>query len=357
MRWFIAYFVVYALGGWFLDHEPGRAYFVRLVGLLQLVGFFWCASDLLKDEKLTKSCLLTFVLACIILAIGAVFDLPGFVPEIDDRTRALGMNPNAGASLVVLAALILIAFCLNETHWSRWRRAILLICTLPLFAFLVSTASRSGVGAFVIGISLFSFATGGLKRKIAAALLALVAGGVVVVLVATNQTAAGRWARFFEQGDSLRADIYGTAMKMISERPVFGWGRTTGFEELGSRLGLGGRIDAHSFLLYLLIEVGLLGTLLFLTGLGLCVWAAWKARAGPLGMLPATLLIALLVMMMTHTGLIAKELWLFLALALAAAATVRRQVVVKVKASLHDPFLTARHNRRVRSSAVQLRRR
>jgi O-antigen ligase len=354
MRWFIGYFVVYALGGWLLDHEPGRAYFLRLVSLVQTFGFFWCASDLLKDESLRKSCLLAFALACVILALGTLLHLPGFVPVIDDRTRALGMNPNAGASLVVLAALILLAFSLNESQWSRKRRWLLVTLTLPLFALLVSTASRSGAGAFVIGISMFFFAKGGLKRKIVAGLLAVVAAAAVISLIASHEATAQRWARFFEEGDSIRADLYRTALEMIGERPIVGWGRTVGFEELGSRIGLGGRIDAHNFLLYLLLEVGSVGAAPFLVGLGLCLWAAWKARGGTLGILPLTLLVCSLAGMMTHTGLRDKTFWLFLALALAAAVTVKRQIIIRFTAS-HEEI--AQHKQAVRSGAVRRRRR
>jgi O-antigen ligase len=356
MRWFVAYFVIYALGTWLLDHEPGRVYFLRLVALIQIVGFFWCASDLLKDQNLSKSSLLVFALACNILAIGALLNLPGFVPEVDERTRALGMNPNAGAGLMVGGALILMAFCLNETHWSRWRKGLLFILTLPLLAFLVSTASRAGVGGFIIGVSMFFLARGGLKRKIIASLLALVAAAAVLILVATNNTAAERWAKFFERGDSARLNLYGTILEMFNERPIVGWGRTTGFEELGYRMGLGGRIDTHNFLLYLMLEGGLLGTVPFLTGLALCLWAAWKARAGPLGILPLTLVISSLAMMMTHTGLTAKQFWLFLALTLASAGTVKRKILFKVTTAPHMGLLTAERKAVVRDNAIRARR-
>jgi O-antigen ligase len=338
MRWFIAYFIIFAVGNLLLDHEPSRAYFLRIVTLVQRFGFFWCASDLLKDESVRKSCLLSFALACVSLAMGTILHLPGFVPVIDDRTRALGMNPNIGASLTVMAALILMAFCLNETRWSAKRRGLLFILTIPLFAFLVSTASRAGVGAFVIGIAVFFLARGELKRKLQAGLLALVGAVAVISLVVSNQAAAQRWVQFFDQGDSIRADLYRTALEMISESPILGWGRSTGFLELGSRLGLGGWIDAHNFLLYLLLEVGLLGTVPFLVGLALCLWAAWKARMGPVGVLPLTLLVSSLAMMITHGGLTAKEFWLFLALAVAASATVKRQIIVKVRTFPREDF-------------------
>jgi O-antigen ligase len=359
MRWFIGYFVVYALGGWLMDHEAGRAYLLRLMTLVQILGFFWCATDLLKDQSFAKRCLLVFAAACVTLAVGTLLDLPGFVPKVDERTRVLGMNPNTAAPMMVFAAIILIAFCLTES-WSRKRKAFLLSLTLPLFALLVSTASRSGTGAFVIGISMFFFTRGGLKRKVIAALSVFAGIAVLVAFMLTNQLAADRWALFFQEGDTNttgRGAVYGTALEMIEESPIVGWGRSTGFEELGSRLGLGGRIDAHNFLLYLLIEVGLVGTAPFLIGLGLCHVAGWKARMGYLGILPLTLLVTSVASMMTHTALNAKTLWFFLALALAGAAVVkRRQVMVRVTTASDGSFRVAPPERVAGHRAARVRR-
>jgi O-antigen ligase len=357
MRWFIAYFVVYALGGWLLDHELGRAYLLRLFTLAQILGFFWCATDLLKDQSLAKRGLLVFAAACVILAVGTLLDLPGFVPEVDRRTRALGMNPNNAAPLMVYAAVILIAFCLNESC-SRKRKALLLSLTLPLFALLVSTASRSGIGAFVIGITMFFFMRGGLKRKVIAALSVFAGIAVLLGFVLSNEVAMDRWARFFLEGNtSGRGELYAAALGMIGESPIAGWGRNTGFEELGLRIGLGGRIDAHNFLLYLLIEVGLVGTVPFLIGLGLCLWAAWKARVGPLNILPVTLLVTSVASMLTHTALAVKPLWLFLALALAgAAAAKRRQVMVRATTASDGSFRVANRQRIADHDAARLQR-
>jgi hypothetical protein len=88
-----------------------------------------------------------------------------------------------------------------------------------------------------------------------------------------------------------------------------------------------------------------------------CFWAAWKARAGPWGILPLTLLVALLTTMMTHTGLTAKQFWLFLAFAVAAAATVKRQIVVKVKTVSAEDIPVVRRKILLRNSAIAPRRR
>ena len=331
MRWFALYFLVFALGGLLLDDEPGRTYALRLMTLCQILGFFWCAADLLKDEKLVRRCLFVFTGSCVILAVGSLLHLPGFVPEVDERIRALGMNPNRSAALMVYASIILTASCLNEKKWSMNRKLFVLGLKIPLFALLVSTGSRAGIGAYVIGVAAYFLVPGGIDRKLIAALAVVVSVTTLLLFLLSNQGATERWERFFEEGHTTgRGEIYSSALDMISERPIVGWGRDNGFEELGARLGVHGRLDAHQFLLYLLIEVGFIGTMPFLIGLAFCLLAAWKARQGRLGILPFTLLVTALAMMMTHTSLTAKPLWLFLALSLAAGAMGGRQVAVRL---------------------------
>ena len=116
--------------------------------------------------------------------------------------------------------------------------------------------------------------------------------------------------------------IYANAIEMISERPLLGWHPITAFRELGRRIGYPGPgRDVHNLFLDLLIGVGLLGAIPFMVGLGLCTRAAWKARAGPFGMLPFALIMSSLAFSMTHTSLTWKAQWLALAIACAAASS------------------------------------
>jgi O-antigen ligase len=357
IRWFIGYFVVYAFVGSVLDEEPGREYLTGLVSLTQIIVFFWCASDLLKDQRLAKSCLLVFALAGVVLAVGGLLNLPGFVPEVRERTRTLGMNPNRLASLMTSTAIILGAFCLTETHWTRVRKAVICSLMLPVFSSLVSTASRAAVGGFVIGALIFLFGRGGVQQKLVASLLTIGAIATLLFLLVANPAASRRWERFFQEGDTAgREEVWPAALEIIGEKPFFGWGRTSGFEELADRLAKAHeRFSTHNFVLHLLIEVGVVGTVTFLVGLGLCLWAAWRAREGPLGILPLALMTSVLTMMMTHTGLTAKQFWLFLALALAAAETVKRRIVVKVTTTSNQRI--AQHKPVVHGGRARPRRR
>src|SRR5262249_3510321 len=87
---------------------------------------------------------------------------------------------------------------------------------------------------------------------------------------------------------------------------------------------LGGERDAHNLVLHLFLEVGLIGAMPFLIGLGLCARAAWKGRSGRLGVLPLALLLTVFAINLAHTWLSHKLMWLVLALALATASASHR---------------------------------
>ena len=76
----------------------------------------------------------------------------------------------------------------------------------------------------------------------------------------------------------------------------------------------------HNLLLELLSTSGVIGTIPFLIGLGLCLRGAWRARRGPVGLIPLAMLAAVLTGTLSGTWIISKILWLALAVALAAGA-------------------------------------
>jgi O-antigen ligase len=318
---FLVYFGLYIASGLFLREEGLRSYVMRMLTLAQLIVFCWLAADLMRREELGKRSLLTFAVACAIVAVGSLLQLPGFSPEVtEDRSTAFDYNPNYFALLMAYGAAIIIGFSMIDATRSRMRKCILLSLTLPMLALMVSTGSRAGTGAFVIGVSLFFFPHKGSKKKVFAFLLALVTLLGVIFGVLRDPVTSDRWSRFVEEGDVAgRADIYGAALEMVAERPLLGWGGRTANMELGSRLGIDNR-GTHNLILQLLIEVGVIGTFPFLVGIGLCALMAWRARKGRLGFVPLVMLTMYLANSMTHTALTQKTTWLIFAISLAAGA-------------------------------------
>ena len=176
-------------------------------------------------------------------------------------------------------------------------------------------------------------------RNVALVTLAL---GVIMIVNLSLEMNRRRWEKTLEGGTLAgREVIYPAAWKMFLEKPLVGWGPATHYYVLGSRF-FREKLDTHNLFLWLLTQVGLLGFIPYCAGLVLCFKAAWKARSGPLGILPLALLVVALVVNMSLTWLEVKVYWLILALALASASPIG---VRHARQRLRRPVGTARRTR------------
>jgi len=336
--WFVVYLAVYTLNGLVISNEFFDLFFSRFATLVQLIVLFWFASDLLSDEKMTRDFLVTYSISALIFAIGFILQVPGFSVTGDDRLTALGNNPNAVAQLMALASVMLIGLAFNT---KQFRKSILLsVLILPFIAVMVETGSRGGVLAFLSGCFIYGLLFWRSKQGLATILLGAFGFAVLVYLVVSNPVFSDRVEESYYGGNLAgRETIYPTAIDMISEQPIFGWHPMEFAHELSSRLGWRGEFrDTHNLVLWVLLEVGLIGAVPFFIGLWLCGQAAWKVRAGSFGVLPLALFTTMLVANMSGTGIIDKEFWLVLALAVAAEFSLskksRRRLVLRM-ASRH----------------------
>jgi O-antigen ligase len=322
MWWFLGYLAIYTLHGLALPTADLGSFISRFVTLLQLIVLFWIISNLL-EEKLARRALLTFTISVTILALGTLFHLFGLeVTDEGGRAGAMGLNLNTFAILMALAAVTLIGLQLSGS-FKRFTTILLSAgLVLPLLLVLVNTASRSGIGAFVIGSLAYVPSIPRSKRKFIAILIILIAAVATVYAVINSPVLVERWEQaFYEQNFSGRSDIYPAAIEMFSERPIFGWHPITYWYELGRRHGQS-LADAHNLLLHLLLEVGLVGATPFLIGFCLCARAAWKARSGNFGSLPLAILLVVIAANAVENslGLASKQFWFALAFMVAAAS-------------------------------------
>jgi O-antigen ligase len=328
--WYIGYVAVYAINGLLIPADAAQEFVTRLFTLVQLVVFFWIASSLLEDQQMARSILLTYVIAHSILALG-ILGVPGFSEEtqgvIDGgRQTGLGHNPNSLATMMALTTLMVIGLFLNSSMHSvkRW---MLLALALPPLVMMVKTGSRAGVGAFALGCVVYLLPFLRQRRKLVAISLAILGVFAVGYMVASNPDFVERVELATEGDLATREDLYPAAMEMFLERPVLGWQPVEFTYELGGRVNAkSGRRDTHNLFLWLLVEVGLLGTIPFLSWLWLCMRASWNARKSHLGLLPLSILLSILAANMTHTYLLVdKGQLLMLALAVASGATVTKK--------------------------------
>ena len=327
--WFTGYVLICGLSGLLIPEKFIDQFITRQLTLIQLLILFWIVSNLLQDEKFMRSTLLAFSVASLLLATGMLLGLPGFSQtpgkHIEERLTVAEINPNTLANLMALAAVALIGLSLDKTLRSTWRRAIFVAMCLPLLTAVVYTGSRAGMATCLIGAAFYALPYRRSKRKMAAIVGAAIAVVGLIFIVVRNPVALSRWERTYDKGDTAGRDkIFTASAEMISAKPFFGWQPIVFQYELGPRVGYVRR-DAHNLFLHLLMEVGLLGTLPFLVGLWLCARAAWKARAGNLGLLPLALWVVLMVGNMSGTGLAKKGFWLVLALSLASGAVIAKQ--------------------------------
>jgi O-antigen ligase len=179
----------------------------------------------------------------------------------------------------------------------------------------------------VLGVACYALPYRSSKRKMVAFLGATIAVVGVVYIVVNNSTALSRLEASYATGDtSGRGEIFAAAIEMIAEKPLLGWRPVVWAYELGSREGRHYRVrDAHNLVLHLLLEVGLLGAVPFLIGLGLCVRAAWIARVRSLGLLPLAWLVNAIATGMILTPIRNKCFWLAVILSLASEASIIKQ--------------------------------
>jgi O-antigen ligase len=339
MLCFLLYLAVYGVNGFFLSNERLGEFVERFFQLVQLMVFFWIASDILKDHKIAKKALLAYSVASVILALGLVLSLPGFhvSGEIgSERASLMGQNANWFAYVMALAVVALIGLWLNLSHKGPIQNGWMLGSISILSLAVVYTGSRGGVVMLMVGLSVYLIPYWKNRWRISASIIAFIAMAGLAYMAATTPFFVERWEEFTEGQESTRDRIKQEAFDMISERPLLGWQPIEFRYELGRRTDARTERDAHNLYLHVLMEVGLLGSVPFLIGLGLCGKAAWKARNQTMGLVPFALWVTVLAGAMTSASIYMKAVWFVLAVTVAARGERRRPGMILVAHPLED---------------------
>jgi O-antigen ligase len=341
---FLVYLAVYAFHGLLIQKGYLASFVSFFLTRLQLLVLLYITFHLMRDEKMARNALHAFSFASVILAIGTQFNILGMpVTEVvEGRVTALDYNPGNLAGVLALAAVVLVGLNINTSFKHPMNRVFVLILMVPLLIVMANTGTRGPVIGFFGACLVYFLATWQPKRKLYAFVVGITGITATLYIVATNPYFMERWQRTYYEGNvSGREKIVPMAIQMILEKPFFGWGPVEHRHELGSRLGLRER-DAHNLFLHLLLELGLVGTIPFMLGLGLCARSAWRARKGGLGSLPLAALLAVLVFNLSETGVARKPLWLVLALVLASDAAIRA-LPNRKPGSQYDPRMIKGH--------------
>jgi len=317
---FLGYTLVYALNSLTFSEGLVTGTGSELFRLTQLLVLFWIASTVLKEENLAKNAMLIFSLGTVFLSISTMLD-NSWSSTIQGGTRMTveGFNPNYLAYIAALAGVTVIGLQMSKSVRTLWHKIFLVAMTLLFLVVVVSTGSRGGILSLLIGLSVYFLPFVRARRRTIVIVWGIFAAATLVLLALANPDTSSRLQDISEMGLNLpRGPIYREAITMITERPLLGWSLEAEYE-LGRRLGLTRRRNAHNLYLHVLLQVGLLGALFFFAAVWLCIRAAWKSRLGSLGLLPMALIITVLAGNIAHEYLTRKPTWLIFALALAAA--------------------------------------
>lgn len=334
---FFIYLIVYAISVFTTTPEyiKGEAYW-QLMVITQLVVMGWVAYNILKSEQVAKNALIIFAFSCTLLCflqfVGVTKSAEGVGGEIE-RITALGFHPNNIARILVLGLLSIagLAYAVKKSvfksKWWVWGIIAIIGTTI------VQTGSRGGLLALGAGLSVFVLKPGSAAIKFRNLAIVLIGMLFFVALIMQSSVTTSRFEKALDDGNLARREIiYPTAIEMIKEKPIFGWGAKTGEFELGAILAHPEEEskNAHNLILFVLVAVGIVGAVPLLAGLALTTLAAWRARVGSRGVLPLSLLTTVLIANMSGVWLHNKMHWIVVAYVLASAFMLKQKPVVRL---------------------------
>jgi len=304
--WFFAYCAMRISSGLWLAPELAGSWWPSTFGWLQFsLPWAWIMFNLLQFPECRCGGLWAFVSGCSLCALLHVLGIG--VTAVDNsveelRTTIFGENANASGAMYASAIIVLIGLAmLKDIKLSRRLLVFPLIGLVGLA--MAKTGSRTAVVMVAIGILVLLFQVESFHsraRRYAALILAgaVLAGGVWQV-----PTVMERFEDINTQNIGRlnpRARMAPVLWEMFLRCPVWGSGPDQYQFELTRRampyLVRDQRtIAAHNLVLLLLVETGLIGFLIFSTGLCEALAAAWRARLKSCGLLPLALFLPFFV--------------------------------------------------------------
>jgi O-antigen ligase len=334
LLWFAGFlwaFVLTSLLHVWIDFGDVRHY---LIVLVEAVLVFWAGVNLCSRPAIGTAALWCFVysaLARSVLPMVGVGRTSYAVWTGGERVTAFGQNANFSAILLSAGLVTLLGLTYGRRGGGTTSRTMKLLAW-PIGAFIgaaiIETGSRGGLLALGAGLMALLFTAGGdLKVRLRNGLVTVLALGVLAYSAFTATVMKNRLEATAETGTLAgREQLWPSLVDMFLEKPLWGWGPVNNQYEVAARTTDMAKEhrDAHNLLLELLTAEGLAGAVPFLTGLGICVVAAWRGRTSPYGIVPCAL-VALFFVANISTNLVAyKPFWWVLAIALASGQLAAR---------------------------------
>jgi len=298
---------------------PGDTIKALLQRTLVLIVFV-AAFNLMRDPRVARTALIILGLAAAVLALMTVSGVVGLEGMGRTRLTMFGQNPNRAARILSGGLLALVGLAYGGARPPLRPRLLVWAGAALIGAAVLDTGSRGGILALAVGLFAVTLGGQGVGVRTRNTIVAVL-GLAAITWAALSSPAMRRRIELAQRGDLAgREQIFPLAWGMFLEKPLVGWGTGENNYELARRIsdGVHLRRDTHNLVLELLTSTGLVGTVPFLLGFGLCLLAAWRARAGPLGIVPFAMLMALLAGNMAGNYVVLKLMWFVLALCAAS---------------------------------------
>lgn len=341
---FVGYLYVYVMFGYLDDPKFDHGLILHIRIYLPLLFLFWVSYNLLSHQRVAKGALLALGASCISISVLVAL---GFIGS-EDKTGRISVfdgSPAQFADVISLGLLALVGLAFREKlidkklSWVIWLGCAVMAVTL------VRTGSRGPMLAFGLAVSILLLRTDILKSNLKAIVLVSLTIGAMILASFQIETVRIRWEQTIVEGRTAGRDlVYEKALEMVRERPFRGWGPHNYLYELGARYGAPGKLTkgAHNSYVRILLETGLLGGIIFSSGLWLCWSRAWKARDGVFGNLPMAMVAFILMANMTSSVFHMKLMWFGLAYGLASGYGVAsprlRKVAISPRRRTGHPF-------------------
>jgi O-antigen ligase len=328
--YFAAYWGVLA----FLSAMQGPEYrttsFDRAAQVFQYLILFRISYNMMRRRTFRTFTLLTLAFVCVMVS---ALQLTGIISSTTAyrsalRYGVLGENVNTVGATFSIGLLASLSIGYERRSFSLLGRALLWLGTPILALCVLRSGSRGAESALVVAVVCFLARKDLSWKKLQTIALAVVAVGALAFVSTQVVVLNMRWTSSLTQSDfSDRPELAMKALEMFFEKPFLGWGPTNNHIELGARSGAES-MDTHDVYLWVLTETGLAGGAPFIAGFAIALVLAWRARNGPDGILPFSLMMFIAVYDLSDTWFNRKLFWIVLAYACASYrdASKRRRI-------------------------------
>jgi len=303
--WFVGYCVARIIAGMCLSPELRERWLPSTLSWLQFaLPWLWIMFNVLQFPEMGRKALWALIWGCFVCALFHIVGLGVVeVPGLEGRSSVFGENANTVGVTYAIALIVLVGLGMFKNV--KLRQRVLLFAMFGAVAIgLAKTGSRSAVLILAMGISVMIFygQAFGTKTKRLALLAAIgvILAGVVwqipTVIERFQQVSSSTELRKREG----RVRMAPVLWEIFLRSPIYGSGPDDYSFELTRRampylLREHRLISAHNLALMLLAETGIIGFVLFASGVRPALAGAWRARLSPCGSLPLALLVSLVV--------------------------------------------------------------